>query len=512
MKANKLYNWALVALFSLLCVMLLLFTWFPSWHAFDQYLKTPYLPTAMLDQGKKGKIIKQLGLVYAEVNDGQRYQKNTTVENDEEEVPINLFQRKRRVGDYLYRANVGGKANFPSRIESDADKIPHQHITQVSLGISDAALFDENLGILLNAGQSGRKWERPATLSIYRGNQMSLAQNVGVRLYGEKGVREQLKGNLEQSYEVFFRSRYSVDEISGGTVFNASQVSSLSGLVLEQGDVVKRLLAMDLWRAAGLRVPAYGPALLSINGHNLGVRLAHEPVTSKQWLLRTANPWLDFYRSDKGATDQGWRWNVELTSWHRQVRGTLTMELVNTYIDLENLTRNIAAHMVCGSSDWPHWAIVRDRNAENRWRWIEWEMSTCFSDDWHTSKGSIAEQHWLRIVMTRKPGKLDDPWHVTHRDLRTRIFTELMNNDPDYQAYFLSILEDVMQKLTTDDGILERLHHYRSLWPKQQLKGDSTGEHLSFDDMELFLQQRSHFIRKEIKRYFNTASSVPNDI
>jgi len=489
--------------------MVWLFNAYPSLPGFDLHLKTLHVPTAMLDQGKKGKIMKQLGLVYAEVNDEIRYQKNNDdqVANEEK---LNLFQRKRRVGDYLYRVNKGGKANFPSQLPL-VDTGGESMVPHLSLAVSQPALYDQTIGILANSGESGKDWERPATLSIYSSGQLDQAYNVGVRLYGERGERESLRqrsqyagsDSLDQSYQIFFRSKYSVDQVSGKLFFNQSNSPVLSSLIVERGDVRKKQLAFDLWRIAGLTVPDYATALLSVNGHQLGMHLIREPVNRKQWALKTGKHDLDFYSNGSGFLDLGWRWNVELNSWYKQVRGKLSMQLVDTYIDLEDLTKGVALRMFCGSSDWTRWAIIRDRQASNRWRWIDSNMDTCFSDQWSTSKDTIAEQHWLQVVMSKGNNK---QWRITHHDLRALIFVELLNNDPEYSAYFLSLLERMMQRFAQGSNYNTAIFQVHGLSGDKNMSDRSVHDHIPPEELRGFVDRRSRFIREQIKLHFDVQS------
>ena len=485
-----------------------LFHVYPSLHAFDQSLKTPYLPVAMLDQGKKGKIMKQLGLVYAEMNDEQRYLKNDDSNVVLEDSTLNLFQRKRRVGDYLYRANIGGKYNFPSQL-SLGDDVKKSIIPQLSLAISSLALYDDNFGTLVNPEGSGKEWERPATLSIYNKGKLDEAHNVGFRLLGEKGERksrwqrnqDDTEKLLDQSYQVYFRSKYSIDNISGDKVFDDSNAPTLSSLVVKRGDAIKQVLAYDLWRIAGISVPFYGVAFLNVNGNDMGLRLIHEPVNRKQWLAREGKPHLDFYRNGQGPSDSGWHWNVEMNFWYKKVRSTLNMELAKTYIDLDALTKSIALRMFCGSSDWSQWAIVRDRHSLNRWRWIDWGMETCFSDQWSTSEESIAEQDWLSVVMSKD---IDNKkWRVTHHNLRTMMFVELMNNDPAYQQYFLSILERMMQEFSGVNKYRETIHQFEIEFAGKGRRHTGDQEYLSLKKLREFIEKRHLFIKQQIERTFN---------
>ena len=463
-------------------------------RSLNQTIKVDSVPTAMLDNGRLGKILKNEGLVHTVDNDFKRF--SSTGSDVQNPSIVNVFKRKRAVGEYLYKSNIGGDgvslpADRTSKLRNLGDVI------SVNLDISKKSMLGNKSGLLSHPELTGRESEKPATVSVIEREKVLGVNNVGIRMYGPEYIRSHRGKNLNQSYELFFRSRYGRKELPMDLFFKNERAIGLSGLILDNRNLIQHGLSMELLRLAGIPMPAFSPVWLQVNNHAEGFRIAKEPVDLDQWMLRTGLPHMDFYLEGSGVGDPGWRWYTELASWLRQVGNDITMESANQYLDLESLSRNIALHMYCGSSDWHTWAIYRDRQSDNRWRWIDWDLQTCIVDHWNTSSGPLSSQHWLEVVATRAP--ITGEWRISNRDTRTLIFVALMRHDPDYPEYFAEILSQLIDQDIDVDFMLAQLEYYRrieALSDSDSLVGDS----ITVESIKEFLLNRGQFIKSNLSR------------
>lgn len=465
----------------------------------SRQMRTNSIPTAMLDNGKVGSILKQQGLVYTRDNPGERYPPDKSHADGPAPVPQlpsqSPFRRKRQVGDYLYQANSPGKRSFPStRLATPgANRID---LPLLSIAASEKSLYGSEHGIIANPARTNRQWERPSTFSLFAGDRLVFAGNAGVRLAGSKFIRLSGDNNAVFDFELFFRNAYGVNTVGSKGFFNANG-PDLTGMVIERNHPLKNDIALELADIAGLTTPRHHAALFQLNGGKQQLRLLREPVSQKQWLVSTGAAELDFYRGGDDGNDPGWNWYDEFGDWFVRISKEMTMSNVATYIDVENLTDTLVVMMFCGSADWQNWAIYRDRESHPYWQWIIWDLQTCFSDRWNTSPGKLSRQHWLEVVASRFPG--ENRLRHSCGDYRCRLFVGLMNQDPGYRDYFIGRMHHFLDKLAASTILQEKITRYSNLEPLPETGHDP--DYTSMADVRDFIAERIVFLREEIGKF-----------
>jgi len=429
----------------------------PSLVASGQRFRTGSVPTALLDTGKLGHLLKYQGLVHVEDNSGHRYPLTYEDQGQPGDDPVNPFRRKRKPGPYLYRANGSGRKLLPSTLQARPGVIPGP-VPLVSVVVSDRSLYDPVHGLIANSDRNDRKTEKPATLSLFVDSALLVGSGVGVRLYGSRFERRVAATVEVPDLELFFRKSHGLGTVPGDAVFTDGDsvvTRDLTGLVIEREEVVQRELALTLADLAGLTVPLHRPGYFQLNGRSPTLRLFREPVSDKQWRKATAAADVDFIGSGDDENDPGWRWRQEIGAWFDRLLPNVSMDAVNTYVDVEDLTDTLAFMMFCGSSDWSNWAIYRDRGRHALWQWIIWDLQTCFVDRWKTGFGYPAAQHWIEVVARQSFD--DQQLHATYHDIRPKLFAALMNQDPDYPAYFVARMQRLLERLESGAGIDDRI-------------------------------------------------------
>lgn len=496
----KLLNLAVAGSFSVLVAVAVLVNIVPSLDASGQWFRPGSVPTALLDSGKLGHLLKYQGLVHVEDNDGQRYPLTYDDQGQSGDDAGNPFRRKRKPGPYLYRANGAGKKQLPSTVQSRPGLIPDS-VPLLSVAISARSLNDPVHGLIANSDRNNRETEKPGTLSFFVDSALQAAGGVGVRLYGSRFERSAAASTDVPDLELFLRKSYGLGSVPSDAVFGESEMAvtrDLTGLVVERGDVISRELALSLADLAGLTVPLHRPGFFQLNGRAPMLLLLREPVSGKQWRKVTAAADLDFIESGGDEADPGWRWRQEMNAWFGRMLPNVSMKSVNSYIDMEDLTDTLAFMMFCGSSDWSKWAIYRDRSAHPLWKWITWDLQTCFQDRWKTGAGNPASQHWIEVVATRSSDSRQ--LQATFGDLRAKLFAELMNQDQDYPAFFYGRMQMLLEQLESSADIDERISSLSSLVERAPMSSAKRAElQKTIADVARFIPARIAYIRSAMR-------------
>ena len=107
---------------------------------------------------------------------------------------------------YGMNPGVTASANYAERIREGFKDIP-----SISILTDLDNLFDPQMGIYVNPGNSGDAWERPASVELIDpqgGEEFHI--NAGLRI---RGAASRTSGNPKHSFRLFFRSRYGESQL-----------------------------------------------------------------------------------------------------------------------------------------------------------------------------------------------------------------------------------------------------------------------------------------------------------
>ena len=457
-----------------------------GWFApMKQAMRSRSVPTAILNYGAFGKIIKQMGLVCAVP---ATKSKNATASDPEEPAPEILFVKKRQVGPYEFLANPGGRKNLPSSLVVKAtDFRPGWPL--ISIVIREKDLDDPGTGLLNFPRNRGRRWERLAYVSYFEEGRLLFASGAGLRLHG--GSSRTMRKRT--SYRLYFRKEYGANYFSPGAFSQAT--NPLKHLVVHVDWPLDKpftsCLAFDIARRMGCQTPEVKPALLLINGEFKGIYFLSEHVGHRQWQTRLGHDDFLFYEYRGNPDPESTRRYMELKDWAADPDTRMTREAAAQRVDLDNLIRNKFSYIFCGTDDDIQGAAVLNmRNSSARWFWINWDMDRSF---WfhYDSRTKVLPQHiWEKYPFT---------FAVNPRatDVRSVLLRRLIHESPGFRTEFLRLVMELMNHRVTREYLLSRVAYYQGLARALGRKNLN-----SIEDLGRFCRNRPAFIRNQLQVYF----------
>ena len=413
-----------------------------------------------------------------------------------------LFPKKRQTGEYLYRANAGGIKDLPSSLviheNNFVDGWP-----LLSIVTDKKNLYDPEIGILSNYEGHGSKWERLAYVSYYENEELLFGTSVGLRLHGGKS-RYRVKEF--KSLRLYFRNEYGANQFKPGVLFGP-ETEPLKRLVVHHmgwplGWPFNNVLAYDISRRIGCAAPVTKMVVLYLNGRFQGMHFLTPHQSKKQLESYFGHSNFGFYRS-KSFKDHEDRKFFRRDFWRTtNSREKLTMKEVGKSIDLDNLSRWIFSIVFCGASDYHQGTAVRDyTDPDSKLFWFIWDMDQSFIDVSKEifrkkTKRKIWEQsHWHLVFRER------------HYDGRTKLFSRLMNEDPAYRKYFITLVMDILNHRINSEYLKSRLDYYKKALISY---GEKNSDY--FKKLDLFFEHRADFLRKTMKKYFGVGESIPCNV
>lgn len=473
-----------------------------SFAPLKQTLRSHSVPTAMLNYGELGKILKHHGLVSRVPNDFKRFPKSKEKEPD---LNASIFRKKRHVGAYLFKANPHGYNDIPSsRIIKKEDF--KEGWPLISVTVPGKSLYNPTGGIVANYDKRGRQWERPAYVSYFEKGELLFATAAGIRLHG--GYSRLPRGKMKKqkhSYRLYFRNEY------GANQFLPSIMPDAAGFPIKRLIIHKiepfllsftPCIAFDIARRIGCIVPQTRLTQFYLNGRPHGYYYLSEHVGRRQYRERLGHDNFLFYRYMGQSDDESVSAYVKLRKWARNPGIQMNLEEAQKYVDIDNMSRQIFSWMFCGTTDQLQGSAILDRSKPAaKWYWINWDMDQSFIDfsknkrkrrpPWKKEGielGLCERNHWLNAG-----------------DVRQILFTRLMDESPEYKEYFFKLAVDLLENYIDDDFLNERLDYYAGLTipngtdrspaaTARRVKGN-------IGRLKQFMKLRPGFIMKQLNNY-----------
>lgn len=448
-------------------------------------IRSQTVPTAILDYGAFGKIIKQLGVVQAVQAEGRKSGKEGIPMEPEK---ATLFAKKRQVGDFAFKANPGGRTELPSsRIVTPADFKPGWPL--ISIVIDEKELRNPKDGLMTHPRARGREWERLAYVSYFEQGRLLFASGAGLRLHGGSG--RTLKNRI--SFRLYFRNEFGANRFTPGIFSPATD--PLKRLVVHvdwpQTKPFTSCLAFDISRRMGCVVPEVKPAMLMINGDLKGIYFLSEHVGRRQWRAHFNHNDFLFYKYRGSSDPESRKRFAALKQWTRNPDIRMTMSEAARRVDLENFSRNLFSYVFCGTDDWIQGVAAMDlKQQDPRWFWINWDMDRSFWFQHGARAGVKAENIWEKYAF-------EFVFNPKASNPRSLLFRRLVKESPRYREYFVRLVTDLMNHRITEEFLLSRVAHYRRLavaYGRRNLE--------SIDMMGRFSRFRAEYIRGQMQAYF----------
>ena len=376
-----------------------------------------------------------------------------------------IDETKQRISDRLH-------ANFPIQ-DPLKDKALSAGRTVVSLVINADDLNDQMFGLIPNNIKKGLAWERPGLLSIYRDQQLVLQARAGVRIHGG------FPGDTNpSSFRLYFREAYGAPGETMAAVIPGAP-GPLRRLIINKTDpAFRNAIAFDISRQIGGFAPHTAVSTFYLNGIPQGTRLLIEHLSIDFLESRFGHRDFTFLRM-KGGTraGHGSRWQTLTERFGRQKQ--LKMTDAEAAIDMENLMRQYAAFLICGTGDAFQGGIVKDdRKPTNRWFFVNWDMEDSFraeiTPDYfeHLGYGPPAPQV-LRPALWRK-----------------------LREDSAFRARFSELVTNLLDTELTPQWLGTTIARYRRLATAHGIIGQD-----DLDHVEQFLRNQPNILRKVMTEF-----------
>ena len=359
-------------------------------------------------------------------------------------------------------------------------------------------LLDPQSGILVNFLQRGRSWERAAYVSYFQDGELRFSSGVGLRVHGGKS-REMPRKSLR----LHFRELYGVPSVSSDVLFDGKALPLRSVVVhsdlRERPSGVKwhfmNPLAYELARAIGCIAPRTQPVALYLNGDYQGLYILTEHLSPEYFQARLGHSNFVMARTKRDTEQLPATVEMGDPRLYRAFRdwaadGNVDIAELSQRVDLENLTNWMISILFAGVTDPFQGPIILDTSDPNaKWYWVNWDMDHAFMD-----------------VYDQAP----EPWDIdifagplqSKRDPRSAIFDRLTRESPEYRAYFLNRITEVLNHILTDDFLNERLAYYEGV---SRIFGLDDTRFLSL--LGEYLQNRSMVLRTQLDTYFSSGPS-----
>lgn len=377
-----------------------------------------------------------------------------------------IDETKRRVSDRL-------RARFPVQDPIDGEELSAGR-TVVSLVVDADDLTDPVLGLIPNNIEKGSTWERPALLSVYRDRRLVLRARAGMRIHGG------FPGNTNpSSFRLYFREAYGVPSEKMAAVIPGAP-GPLKRLIINKTDpAFRNAIAFDISRRIGGIAPHTAVSTFYLNGIPQGTRLLTEHLSVDFLEARFGHRDFTFLRM-KGGTraGHGSRWQTLTERFSRQKQ--LQMTDAEASIDMENLMRQYAAFLICGTGDAFQGGIVKDdREPTSRWFFVNWDMEDSLRDEItpkyfeHLGYGPPAPPV-LRPVLWRK-----------------------LQEDPAFRLRFSELVTTLLDTELTPQWLDMTIAHYR-----REATAHGIIEQSDLDQVEQFLRKQPNILRKVMVELF----------
>jgi len=439
-----------------------------------QALRRPSVPTAMLNYGPMGKILKDRGLIKAVPNGDAQFPASVEGEVDRN---ANIFQKKRQVGPYRFQANPGGMASMPSSMVISEEDF-RTGWPLLSVVIDNEELYGEK-GLLhpKNRWERGKQWERLAYVSYYEEGELLFTTGVGMRLHGHQGAGKKRK----TCFRLYFRDDYGADRFRPGVLFGPETEPVKKLVVRKDLPRFNTPLTFDIAQQVKAIVPGYKPVLFYLNGRYMGLYTLTEHLSIRQWRTRFGHDNFMFYRP-KGKSDEPSRKSRHnLIQWFLKNQKEMTLQKAGTIIDVENWTRNLFTYDFCLTGDWDQGALVRDMSgAGAKWHWVNWDMDQSFINP---------EENGFQKKLLKGTG------------VRTLFLGVLWNNDQEFRRYYRRKIMDILNHEITQEFLQARIDYYKEI-SRHLYHVESN--HAVLDEKMEYFRKRPRFLRRQYCREADT--------
>lgn len=410
-------------------------------------------------------------------------------------------------GDFVYRLH---EERLPIADSTNAAQpFLRKDWPLISVTVNEADLNDPESGIFANYEQ---RWEVPAQVSYFEGEELITQMPVGLRLHGNSTRRPEVRAKHGSSVRLYARVTYDSGDLPLEQIFDG-QATAANRLIVRGESALSSSLSFDIVREIGGDAPSMRPGLYVLNGEVQGMFSLSEHLTKDYWAERLGHGDFSFYRYRGNSSKVDARNYEDLHAWVARLEpGKVTMAKVSENVDLESYIRHMFPFLWCGTDDWAQGAAYLDRGPRLQlWRWVNWDMDRSFR--YSTERDPTNAEIWRKMCfdlvladLSKEPTvaiELKEANRVQREDVRSMIFAGLVRDDPMFRDVFAERAVGFMNHELGAEFMSERLSWYR------QFSGKPGIASRAIDDAEIFLRRRSAFFREDMARALGLKDSVP---
>jgi len=441
-------------------------------------LRDRELPSPLLNFGRRGQIMKEMGLKYVVPLDEQ------VRDNGASRITMDLSRLESRE-EWVEAGKLPPEKMLSTRI---LDKqVIASGLPVLSMYMNEHDLYDKYTGIYANPLERGRNWERPCFMSYFKNGKLLFGTGAGARIHGGTSRLHPLK-----SFRLYFRDVYGKSEFLEGAILK-EVADPVERVVLRKGDTkfgFVNSMAYDMARKIGCFSPETEPVRFYLNGkpHGHGNFELIEHL-SRDYLQNHFGHKDFVYYKVKGRKDRPPEYQ-RFYEWARYGGASVTFEKTSEVIDMENFINYWIVNIFCANSDPYQGIALLDKRKKNpRWFWLIWDMDHSFKNIYESDKKYLWQQERPVNLVYSNTKKETDP--------RYFIFRRLIFHDETFRALFKKRLTEVLNYLLTNDYLQSVVDENISI-------ARSFGMNMSKADRDLhdFMLNRPEYVIKMMNRYF----------
>lgn len=461
----------------------------PQFKALKDALQVKTVPINMM-AGSFGESLRDQGFLEFTHNDYKRFKE---YESSEEVIEHVIFQKKRQVGNYLYKIGNGQKHTFQSTaIAQSLTQKPDWPI--ISIFIDEKDLNDPDIGILPNRHIKGRKWEKIVEMSYLDQGEVLFETRAGLRVHG--GMRLATK-KYKNAFRLYFRSKYGLEKAPDKVILPDLDIP-LRTVVIQTttyppGQPMTQPFAYDIAEQIGFTVPEKKLVELYINGKSHGMHFAIEHISKRQWGQRIGHDdYILFKHRGKNSEEDGQKYLDFVSLVHGD--GPFTPEHFSKFIDLDNFSKMLISWLYLNMDDFCQGAGTFDKqDPDAKISWIAWDLDHSFKfrysvdGDKKDFDGETYDNRGFEIL-------LESSRHTCNR---TILFKKLIEHSPEFQMEFLQLLVFSLNHRINKEYLFERLGYYIEMLNKFDA---SHTEHVN--QLREFLEHRTDIVLNDVVDVF----------
>jgi len=292
----------------------------------------------------------------------------------------------------------------------------------------------------------------------------------------------------------YFRDVYGAEQFKDNILFS-KESEPVKRIIVRKEPAFFNAIALDISRKIGCIAPYTQPVKVYFNGSHYDDHFVLTEHISEDYLFSLfGHKNFIIERTIKKRRDRSTEFD-NLRKWARDRDITMTMNEVKKKVDIKNLSLWWISQLYCAGKDHYQGPAVFDKNNKNaKWFWINWDMDQSIQNTREKGK-KIWEQELCLAEVVHSTRGLD------RKDPRGVLFRRLMNEDQTYREYFEKLLSEVLNHRLSAKYIESRVSYF-------EMMGKSLGtEAFKGEDIRQYFKNRPAFLRKLMKKYFNSSES-----